>query len=1134
MDQAQSPPKATTPVEARPVWGLFVAYVILVTVVWLGALAYGVLAYVPHERARVVAAWRARLTAAGDDRESAIERWVDEARQDAQSVAASPSVRRLIAASSEPRPGSEFARYAGEHAGEALAAVSTNGEQRATVVLDRAAEVLAREPSGWVPGPEAVGSARAVMDSGSAEGRIAALPDGSVAALFAAPVEGDNGSAAGAVLLVLDPSKWLFPFIAHEPTGSATAETVLMRREGDRAVFLSPLRHSDAPPLTLSRPLSAAGFAAAQAVAGRAVFGRFVDYRGVPVFAATRRVAGTDWGLVAKVDVAEVLAPFHADVRAGGLLLASTYVALLALGFGVWRGTRAAHYKALARSEERFALLRDHAGEAIFFLGPDGRIVDVNRRAEEVYGYSRAELLRLTVRDLRVERAHGDIAAAMATVLNTGTLETDTTHRRKDGSEFPVEVVARAATIAGSPVIVSLVRDVSVQRSATARIALLNRLYRTVSEVNQLIVREKNRDRLLAEACRIAVEQGGFRMVWIGFADFPTSAVVAAASAGVVDGYLDEVGIRFDDSPTGRGPTGTAIREGRTVTVADAECDEAFAPWRESARSRGYRSSIAVPLRIEDQVAGAFNVYADRAGVFVGDVVGLVEELADDIGFALEALLHEEALRESEERYRLLADNATDFIYLWRLAPDPGFEYVSPAALELTGYDAQELIADPELYPRIASKADRVLVRRVLGGDVDPNQVLSIRLPRRDGRAVWTEQRHALVRDREGRPVAVEGIVRDVTGQRLAEEQLLQAQKMEGVGRLAAGVAHDFNNLLQALMGVVQLVRLGRDRPDELRQVVEELEAHVKRGAQLTRQLLLFSRHEAAKREKIDLNDAVRSSAEMLRRLVKENIAFSTRLVGEPLPVDADRGQLEQVLVNLVVNASDAMPAGGTLEVATGRDGEDWVWFAVADSGSGIPEAARLQIFEPFFTTKGRGKGTGLGLSVVHGIVTQHGGRIDVESEVGRGATFRVLLPHRGSGILQAASAASVAAPAAPAAGERILLIEDDATVRRLFHRFLADRGYAVTAVGSGEEARALTTGAPFDVLVSDVVLPGASGLEVARGLLARWPGMKVVLMSGYAPDAEIEGELAHESVVFLEKPVELETLLRSIRAALG
>jgi two-component system cell cycle sensor histidine kinase/response regulator CckA len=355
---------------------------------------------------------------------------------------------------------------------------------------------------------------------------------------------------------------------------------------------------------------------------------------------------------------------------------------------------------------------------------------------------------------------------------------------------------------------------------------------------------------------------------------------------------------------------------------------------------------------------------------------------------------------------------------------------------------------------------------------------------------------------------------------------------MEAVGQLAGGIAHDFNNLLQAMLGVIQLGRMKREWSVDDDEILTELSGLVNRGAQLARQLLLFSRRDVPNVTPLDLNEVVNDLQKLLTRLSKENINIKVILEDCVLPINGDRSQLEQVLVNLAVNAFDAMPGGGKLVIATGSD-DDHAWIEIVDTGNGMPDDVRNRVFEPFFTTKGRHTGTGLGLSVVHGIVTAHGGTIDVTSEVGLGTTFRVEFP------LSSAESHTTIEPAvasdhiAMGRGERILLAEDEPETRRWIAHDLISLGYDVTTAASAEEAEHLLESGAFDLLLSDCVLTGANGPELARRLRQRWPGLKVIFMSGYADDGVVEQARATPRASFLQKPFFIEHLATELRRML-
>jgi PAS domain S-box-containing protein len=388
----------------------------------------------------------------------------------------------------------------------------------------------------------------------------------------------------------------------------------------------------------------------------------------------------------------------------------------------------------------------------------------------------------------------------------------------------------------------------------------------------------------------------------------------------------------------------------------------------------------------------------------------------------------------------------------------------------------------------------------------------------------------------------------DLTSRKMLEEQLRQAQKMEAIGRLAGGVAHDFNNLLTVIRGNSEFLQM-EDLPAERRgEALAEIVRATERAAALTKQLLTFSRRQMMQRRRLDLNDVVSGLTKMLERVLGEDIGLVLRLHAGPLITDADAGMLDQMLINLAVNARDAMPNGGQLVIETfaavvseearvrfpvARLGPH-VGVRVADTGVGIPPEAMAHVFEPFFTTKGPGEGTGLGLATVLGIVEQHGGAVRVASEPGAGAEFTVLLPAGDQGAAVEAGHESTLAPRGGT--ESILLVEDEELVRRLTQRLLESRGYRVRSAGTGVEALRCwddQQGA-FDLVVTDMVMPGGiSGRDLAERLGALRPGLKVIFLSGYAGDVVSPGMELREGFNFLQKPFGATTLLECVRARL-
>lgn len=498
----------------------------------------------------------------------------------------------------------------------------------------------------------------------------------------------------------------------------------------------------------------------------------------------------------------------------------------------------------------------------------------------------------------------------------------------------------------------------------------------------------------------------------------------------------------------------------------------------------------------------------------------------------------EEALRDSEERFRQLAENIREVFWLYDTATKQ-VVYVSPAYEEVWGRSVDAVVADPDDWMSSIHPEDRALV---LDWKTRESYDETYRIVRPDGTTRWIHDRAVPVRDAAGNIVRMAGLAEDISERRVLEEQLRQTQKMESLGMLAGGVAHDFNNLLAVIASSSGMLAEDLPATGEQRELVEEIDAAVQRATGLTRQLLAFSRKQVVEPKVIDINAAVQDTRKMLRRMVGEDVLLQTSLEPELGNVKVDPGYLVQVLMNLAVNARDAMPRGGTLEITTRRITVDEaqvrshpdvsagpaVQLSVADTGCGIAPETLAHIFEPFFTTKEQGKGTGMGLAVVHGIVEQAGGFIEVESEIGRGTTFHVYLP-----IVQAEPTRHEEVAGALAVGaERILLVDDDEYVRRAAARALRARGYTVLEAADGRAALAqLREG--IDLLLTDVVMPRMDGRQLAELACATHPELKVLYTSGYTDDAIVRHGVADGDFELIEKPFRVSTLATRVRQVL-
>jgi len=1060
---------------------------------------------------------------------------------------------------------------------------------------------------------------------------------------------------------------------------------------------------------------------------------------------------------------------------------------------------------ALRESEERFRLLVDHAPEAIVLLDAEtGRFIHSNPAAERLFKLPAAELARLGPIDLSPPaQPDGQPSEARARMLIGAALAGEKPvfewmHRDATGRDVLCEVRLLRMDFGGRTIVRGSVQDISERKAAEARIRQLSRTYAVLSDINQAIVRDENPQTLLASACRIAVDKGGFPLAWIGLTEADQRLRITA-HAGATPDTLAVLRNLIEGEQPDCTFTYHALRRSERAICLDIAGDERTRIWRDAALARSYAAMASLPLRVGGRTAGTFNLYAARANFFDDEELQLLDELAADIGFALETYqlererqhaeqalhelirtvdgivweadpdtlaftfvsrhaerllgypverwlsepdfwanhLHPEdreravslcaastragkdhqleyrmlasdgravyvrdlvtvtldngrpakmrgimvdvtaakeaeaALRASEERFREIAETIADVF--WVTDPETHrILYVSPAYERIWGRSAQRLYASPRdwleaIHPEDRPPVEDAVATRLTTGDYD----VEFRIVRPDGEVRWIRDVAFPVRDASGRVVRIVGVARDVTalkqGERILqereerfrllienapdmihvidsvgtlsfqspsaektlgysgeerlnrsifdlihpddlaaarealgqaasrpghlvkvesrfrhkngrwrvleavgralperagrglivinsrditerrqlEEQLRQSQKLEAIGQLAGGVAHDFNNILAAIFMQTQFLEMTPGLPADLAAGLKEIRAAADRAANLTRQLLLFSRRQVMQPRDVDVNDAVTSLTKMLQRIIGEDVRLELKLNPTPLWTRADPGMLDQVVLNLAVNARDAMPEGGQLQIETlrtfvdevqaRRQGNiapgDYVGLRVSDTGGGIAPDILPRIFEPFFTTKAPGKGTGLGLATVFGIVKQHGGWLDVDSEANKGSTFYVWLPATTAPVPDETTARS----AVRGGSETILLVEDDAAVRAITRVVLERHGYRVLQAANGPEAVEVWNqhqGA-IDLLFTDMVMPeGMSGRELAGRLREGRPDLAVVFTSGYSVDVSQLAPLQRRQR-FIQKPASPDVLLHTIRICL-
>lgn len=970
-----------------------------------------------------------------------------------------------------------------------------------------------------------------------------------------------QGEHLGYLLLGIDPEEYLFPTLRDWLGAGQTGELLLVRREGDSVVFLNNTRLARSSALRIRYPLSMTALPAVRAVHGESGPIDGTDYRGKVVVAAAHPVVGSDWFVVAKIDRSEALAPAVRTAIQSAVLLAALTLLSGALVWSILRRQRVRFslekYQAELDRSRLLSLYNSlllHANDAILVFERDGRIVEANERAVEMFGYARDEIVQMRVAQLKPAELAVEFERHMKVIEEKKSIVFETENLRKDGRRFPTEVSSSEIVVDEHPLYQSILRDISERKQSERQIKRLNYLYAVLSRCNAAMARARSEEDLFHDVCRIAAESGGFLVSWVGQVDPVTSRVVPLASAGPAAAYVDEVIIEANEGVLGSGPAGTCFREGRPITSADFDTDPIMAPWREAAHKYNLRSIICLPVSRRGATAYILGLYSSEPGYFCEEEIELAQEVGESLSLALARIDlerdRERAERErnrAQERLELALDAANEAYWDWDI--ERGQIYLSPRFCTMLGYQPGELATDLAIWRGLTHPDDRAILDKeqesLKSGRITSSTV-EFRARHKDGHYLWILGSAKVVEyDESGKPRRIVGSRVDITHRKSLEQQVLQAQKLESVGRLAGSVAHDFNNHLTVINGFASLLQQEAEPGTLFSESLEQIHDAGERAAALTRQLLAFSRKEIEHHEALNPNVVIEGLQKMINRLMGENVTLQLDLDPEVGFVMADASHLEQIIMNLTINARDAVARSGHVTIRTSKvilqGNEAWpkrcgpyVKLTVVDNGSGMTPEVQQHIFEPFFTTKDRSRGTGLGLSTVYGIVERTKGFIEVESELGHGSSFHVFLPSipDPEGGAQGKSWSSEELRG----GETVLVVEDDDNVRNTAVGILKHYGYQVLEAANGGDALAVQDGfdGSIDLIISDLMMPGMSGTELVQQLHRTKPHLKVIYVSGYAGQSIRKDEFLAAGAHFVPKPYTPETLLKVVREVLS
>jgi two-component system cell cycle sensor histidine kinase/response regulator CckA len=600
------------------------------------------------------------------------------------------------------------------------------------------------------------------------------------------------------------------------------------------------------------------------------------------------------------------------------------------------------------------------------------------------------------------------------------------------------------------------------------------------------------------------------------------------------------------------GSCGTATYRRQQVIVSDIATDPLWADFRHLALPHNLRACWSTPIASQDGgVMGTFAIYYREPRTPDEEHLQLIAHATHLAAIAMERDRAKAELSAAEDRYRTLVERLPAITYVAELGACGPWHYVSPQIESMLGFSPTEWLSDSANWIDRVHAEDRASVLAVEERFLKDRDLFQAeyRMLARDGRVLWFRDEAVMLPTTDDEPFLMQGVMYDITERKRLEDQLRHSQKMEAVGLLAGGVAHDFNNLLMLIQAHNERLRAALAPGAPAQKESLGIEHAVTRAAGLTSRLLAFSRKQVLQPKVMDLNEVLSEVAKMLDRLIGKSIAFQVVPAAQLWPIKADLGQMEQLILNLAVNARDAMPQGGNLLIETrnaeigashprlrdgGRPGR-YVTLVVSDTGVGMDRETQARMFEPFFTTKEPGKGTGLGLAIVYGVVKQIGGWIHVDSKPGQGTAFEIYLPRAEENKAPVAVAKILDLAAVPKGTETILLVEDEAGIRELAGDFLQGLGYMVLTAMDGDEALRIAEGHEvlIHLLVTDIVMPNVGGNELAKRLRQVRPQIKVLFMSGYPDHPALAGGGLGLHTTVLQKPFSLDALAHKVRSVL-
>ena len=961
--------------------------------------------------------------------------------------------------------------------------------------------------------------------------------------LVVAPFFTENGkdpTPAGAIIFVCDAETFLYPLVKSWPVPSRTAESLLVRRDGDNALFLNDLRNLPGAALSHRIPLNRTDVPAVMAILGKVGIMEGTDYRDVKVLSVLQPIPNSSWFMIAKVDAAEALATMHRESFFILISMIGLVIFAGTLGVAFWQENQKRFYRMLYKRETEYGIILKSIGDGVIVSDTRGRVNLLNPAAERITGWTHAEAKGRPLEEIfRIlnEDTRKKVENPVSKVLQTGTIVNLANHSlliARDGTETPL-------VDSGAPI-----RDEDGKITGVV-----------------LIFRDQARERLAARQIksRLAIVEHAAGHSLDDLLTYCLDEISSLVSSPIAFFHFvesDQKTLSLQQWSTrtlnefckaeGRGLHYSIDQAGVWVDCIEQKMPVIHNNYEALTHKKGLPPGhapilreLVVPVLREGRIEAILGV-GNKSTDYTENDMEIVSYLAD---VTLETVKKQMARSESE-RLRTAIEQAGEMISI--TDHEGTIQYVNPAFEAVTGYSREEVLGKNSRILK-SGRQDTAFYQEMYE-TLSKGKTWHGRMVnrRKDGSFFTENATISPVLDTSGKILNYVAVKRDISESLKVEAQLLQAQKMESIGRLAGGVAHDYNNMLSVILGFSELALEKLDPDDPLHEDLSEIHSAAVRSTEITRQLLAFARQQTIAPVVLDLNEAVESMLKMLRRLIGEDIDLAWLPEADLWPVMMDPSQVDQLLANLCVNARDAIEGVGRITIEThtaafdaaycsdhpGFVPGDYVLLAVSDNGCGMDRNTVDKIFEPFFTTKEVGQGTGLGLAMVYGIVKQNNGFINVYSEPGKGSTFKIYLArHTAPAVV---SSSKVPEGYHVGNGEKILVVEDEIPILKFAERVLKELGYSVLTAKNPNQALLMAQehSRKIDLLLTDVIMPEMNGRELSSRLHDICPGLKTLFMSGYTANVIAHHGVLDKDVHFIQKPFSKESMAIKIREALG